>query len=1376
MAAFRDMQDVPSPTQAGMKARCELDNHADTSCGGANCVPLYFTGQVCEVSGFSQDIGKLDNIPVATVCTVWTSPKTGLSYLLILPQVLWFGTKLESSLINPNQLRHFGIRVSDDPTDSARPFGIDMEEFDEADSILPFLTDGTTIYFDTRVPTEQEILMLPRIQLTRDDPWDPATVSIASLSLEEEELRRLSSLFTTADNDDEFAFQNSRGVTEMEADKVLSQISPVYSEKQFTEALLGQVKVGMGDRIDPEEEKRRVNVRMMGSTTRHSKVTPEELARKWGVGLDTARQTLQATTQYGVRKGVHPLTRRYRVDHLDLHRRRLNTRFYADTLFSRNQSGRQNTCAQVYTNGKFSLVCPMGRRSEVGGTLATFFDEVGVFENLTHDGAPEMTGKNTEFYKLIQKNRVSVHVTEPGRHSQNHVAEKEIGELKRRWKSIMTTKRVPRRIWDYALVWNSEIMSRTARGPDKRTGYEEVFGCTPDISEWLDFDFYDKVFYWDKEHSDMTDENRKIGRWLGIAHRIGSDLCYWVLTQSGNVIARTTVCHILREELLKPDIKERDEIFEEEVRRRLDDEDHVIGEPGTDAFYLEDYDIEEERQDGPNTPTDEEYGDMLQEPRPEDDDIVLDAYIGAEVNMEQPDGEVIRGRVKKRARDDYGRPIGRPHRNPFLDSSMYEVELSDGTTADYMANVIAENMYSQVDEEGRQYLLLKEIVDHRKTEEALTKEQVSPTNRTTTKGWDFLVEWKDGTTDWVPHKDLKAANPIELAEYVVANRINEEPAFAWWVPHVLRKRERILKKAKSRYWRTDYKFGIKLPHSVEEALEIDRETGTTFWRNGIEKEMRKVKPAFEITDLDVEKVRRGEELIGFQEITCHMVFDIKMATFERKARLVAGKTTEPPIGSTYASVVSRESVRIALLTAALNDLDICSCDVSNACLHADCAQRIWTVAGPEFGPEVRGKVLIVRKALYGLSSAGRSWRQLLATTIETELGFRPTRADPDVYIREAVREDGFEYYEMLLVYTDDILAISHAPREIIEQIGQLFELKAGSIGEPHHYLGAGVGKFQLKSGEECWYSSADEYLKAALDTVKDMLERDGGKYSLRKRKAPLSTQYRPELDMTPELTPEMTSRYQQLVGILRWCVELGRIDICLEVAKLSAYNANPRVGHLEAVYGVFGYLESHNRSKIVLDPTKPKVDESVFNGNADWMDFYGDVEEELPPTMPKPRGNSVTISMFVDAAHAGNVVTRRSHTGILIFLNKAPIWWYSKRQNTVESSTFSSELVSLRIGTEQVKALRYKLRMFGIPIDGPANVFCDNEGVVKNTSIPESTLTKKHNSINYHAVREAAAADIIRVGKEDSRTNLSDGLSKVLDSVKRYDLFSKILY
>ena len=99
------------------------------------------------------------------------------------------------------------------------------------------------------------------------------------------------------------------------------------------------------------------------------------------------------------------------------------------------------------------------------------------------------------------------------------------------------------------------------------------------------------------------------------------------------------------------------------------------------------------------------------------------------------------------------------------------------------------------------------------------------------------MQWTDGSTDEIPLKDLKLSNLVELAEYAVSRRIDKEPAFAWWVRYTLCKRDRIIKEVKSRYWKRTHKYGVELPESVKEALEIDKRTGTDFWRQAIEKEM-----------------------------------------------------------------------------------------------------------------------------------------------------------------------------------------------------------------------------------------------------------------------------------------------------------------------------------------------------------------------------------------------------------------------------------------------------------------------------------------------------------------------------------------------------------
>ena len=139
-----------------------------------------------------------------------------------------------------------------------------------------------------------------------------------------------------------------------------------------------------------------------------------------------------------------------------------------------------------------------------------------------------------------------------------------------------------------------------------------------------------------------------------------------------------------------------------------------------------------------------------------------------------------------------------------------------------------------------------------------------------------------------------------------------------------------------------------------------------------------------------------------------------------------GNETETPASLTYSSVVSRDSVRIALLLVSLNELEVLACDIQNAYMTADCLEKIYIIAGPEFGSE-EGSIMIIRKALYGLKSSGAAFRAHLAETLY-DLSYLPSKADPDVWIRPAIKENGFEYYEMTLVYVDDIMCISHDPR------------------------------------------------------------------------------------------------------------------------------------------------------------------------------------------------------------------------------------------------------------------------------------------------------------------------------------------------------------
>jgi hypothetical protein len=220
------------------------------------------------------------------------------------------------------------------------------------------------------------------------------------------------------------------------------------------------------------------------------------------------------------------------------------------------------------------------------------------------------------------------------------------------------------------------------------------------------------------------------------------------------------------------------------------------------------------------------------------------------------------------------------------------------------------------------------------------------------------------------------------------------------------------------------------------------------------------------------------------------------------------------------------------------------------------------------------------------------------------------------------------------------------------------------------------------------------------------------------------------------------------------------------VSMLSSHLALPREGHLAQTFHVFSYLKKYHNTEMVFDPSDPVIDASVF-GQEDWTSSeFGHVagEEEMPANMPQPRGLGFTMRAKVDADHAADTVTRRSRTGFLVFLNSAPVYWLSKKQASVESSSFGSEFCAMKHCCEYVRGLRYKLRMLGIPCEEPVYIQGDNQSVLYNTTIPDSTLKKKSQSIAYHFVREGSARDEWRTSYVSTHDNEADLLTKPLPS------------
>ena len=187
-------------------------------------------------------------------------------------------------------------------------------------------------------------------------------------------------------------------------------------------------------------------------------------------------------------------------------------------------------------------------------------------------------------------------------------------------------------------------------------------------------------------------------------------------------------------------------------------------------------------------------------------------------------------------------------------------------------------------------------------------------------------------------------------------------------------------------------------------------------------------------------------------------------------------------------------------------------------------------------------------------------------------------------MREAKLDNGTDNFEFILLYVDDCLVISQHPKEALDKLGKYFPLKPESVGPPKLYLGGKISKLELPNGVVDWTIGASKYIQQALNNLEGILKTHGLK--LRKNtNSPLPGNYQPECDSTPECSPEHATIYTSLIGILRWLVELGRIDITCEVSMISSYTAMPREGHLDHVIYIFSYLKAHHNSRLVLDPS-----------------------------------------------------------------------------------------------------------------------------------------------------------------------------------------------
>ena len=575
-----------------------------------------------------------------------------------------------------------------------------------------------------------------------------------------------------------------------------------------------------------------------------------------------------------------------------------------------------------------------------------------------------------------------------------------------------------------------------------------------------------------------------------------------------------------------------------------------------------------------------------------------------------------------------------------------------------------------------------------------------------------MVEWETGEITSEPLKIIAVDDPVTCAIYGKNNNLLEEEG--WKRLKSIAKRQskllRLANQAKLRSFRLTpkYKYGYEVPRHYNHAQQIDLANGNTKWESATHLEMN------QLDDYNT-FINHGSNKPpdGYKKIKVHLIFDIKHDG-RNKARCVAdGHLTDIPVDSVYSRVVSLRGLRMMLFLAKLNKLDIWATDIGNAYLEATTCEKVYIVAGPEFG-EKAGSILIIYKALYGLRSSGMQWHDKFADDLR-DMGFFPCKAEPDIWMRES---DGL--WEYIAVYMDDLAFVLRDPEAFVKLLVGKYKYKLKGTGSIAFHLGCDF--FRDKDGVLC--QAPKKYIEKMIDGYQNMF----GEKPKTKYKSPLEGGDYPELDQSEFLDATGTQKYQSLIGSIQWAISLGRLDVATAVMTLSGFRSVPRQGHLDRARRVVGYLSGMKHAVIRYRTGLPDYSDISYKRN-DWeKSVYGDVKELLPINALEPLGAPVILTHYVDANLYHDMITGRSVTGIIHFINQTPIDSFSKKQATCETATYGSEFVAARTCVEQIIDLRTTLRYLGVRIIGHSYMFGDNESVVNSSMKLTSKLHKRHNA------------------------------------------------
>ena len=925
---------------------------------------------------------------------------------------------------------------------------------------------------------------------------------------------------------------------------------------------------------------------------------------------DVIKETFARTTQMARMPMSETLKNFFKSMYPALNVQRRNEPVATDTVYSDTPAiDDGSTSAQLYFGTKSTLTDVYGMKTDKQfvNTLEDNIRERGAMDSLLSDSAQvEISNK----VKTILRNLfIRSWQSEPYKQQQNP-AERRFQTVKRVTNNVLDRTGAPAYTWLLCLMYVCYVLNRTYNETINGIPLTVATGQQADISPLLNFHFWQKVVYRREEDSGgsfPSDSPECIGRWVGIYEHVGHRMTSKILTENNTIIARSS-------------IRAADNAMTVNKRAEPLNEDDVspIVKSIHDNVKTNPQDTLASSVDLP----DSEVTPTLAMPVFDPNDLVGRTFLRDSGN---DDGQRFRARIVEAINTHHDQTVTDPNHIQFrvsVNQDQYEEMLSYNDIVDYINN--------DEEQDSTRIWKFKRIIAH---EGPLVASHPSYRG----SKWNVMIEWETGEVTSEPLTIIGADDPVSCAIYAREHDLLGLDGWKRFARLARRDKKmlRMVNQAKLRSYRRTpkYKYGFQVPNDYNEALRLDVRNGNSRWQESINTELLQIDEYDTFHDKGHKDNTAPPD--GYKKIRVHLVFDVKHDG-RHKARLVAdGHLTDVPVDSVYSGVVSLRGIRLIIFLAELNGMETWAADVGNAYLEAKTSERIYIVAGPEFGDR-KDHILVINKALYGLRSSGKMWAQRFSDCLR-EMGFIPSKAEPEIWMRRCG-----ELWEYIATYVDDLAVGSPNPQRIMDDLTEKYHFKLKGVGPISFHLGCDF--WRDDDGTLCFAP------RKYVDKMMDGYERMFGKApSSNNVSSPLEKGDHPELDTSELLDEEGQQQYQSLIGSMQWAVSLGRFDIQVAVMSMSSFRVAPRQGHLDRLKRIYSYLAKMRHAVIRI-----RTDEPDYSGLStqeyDWTYTpYGNVKETLPHDMPTPLGKYVTLTHFFDANLYHDILTGRSVTGILHF-------------------------------------------------------------------------------------------------------------------------------